>query len=281
MATGLRLQSSPTSSPAAFSASPPAESRASCTPSMDRYRRSPRCAPTRGASSWRTPPTTASSVRATTRPSASTGRPTKAVRTPTRSRLCRQCPSARPVKTSRCWYPRPSEPDLHTPDVAPEAAAVLEALIELGDRSRLDGMSRYAIRVDKAIGVSIPKIRQLARRTGRNHDLAAGLWASGIHEARILAGLVDEPEAVTPEQMDSWVAALDSWDVCDQTMTNLFSKTRFARERALEWSRRTDEFGKRAGFSLMAALAVRDKAASDASFSEFFAAIERESDRSE
>jgi 3-methyladenine DNA glycosylase AlkD len=167
---------------------------------------------------------------------------------------------------------------LHTPDVTPEAAAVLEELIGLGDRSRLGGMSRYGIRVDNAIGVSIPKIRQLARRTGRNHDLAAALWASGIHEARILAGLVDEPAAVTPEQMDRWVAALDSWDVCDQTMTNLFSKTRFARERALEWSRRADEFEKRAGFSLMAALAVRDKAAPDASFGQFFAAIERESD---
>jgi 3-methyladenine DNA glycosylase AlkD len=167
---------------------------------------------------------------------------------------------------------------LHTPDVTPDAAAVLDELIGLGDRSRIDGMSRYGIRVDNAIGVSLPKIRQLARRVGQNHELAAALWASGIHEARILAGLVDEPEAVTPEQMDSWVAALDSWDVCDQTMSNLFSKTRFAHERALEWSRRSDEFGKRAGFSLMAALAVRDKAASDASFSQFFVAIERESD---
>lgn len=139
-------------------------------------------------------------------------------------------------------------------------------------------MSRYGIRVDRALGVSIPNVRALARRTGRHHELAIALWASGIHEARILAGLVDEPEAVTPEQMDSWVADLDSWDVCDQTMSNLFSRTRFARERALAWSGRNDEFGKRAGFALMAAIAVRDKAASDASFSPFFVAIERESD---
>ena len=164
------------------------------------------------------------------------------------------------------------------PVPAPDAAAVLEELIRLSDRSHLDGMSRYGIRVDHAVGVSLPNLRQLARRTGRSHDLALALWATGIHEARILAGLVDEPEAVTPEQMDSWVADLDSWDVCDQTMTNLFSRTTFARERALEWSRHSDEFSKRAGFALMAAIAVRDKTASDASFSEFLIAIERESD---
>ena len=96
--------------------------------------------------------------------------------------------------------------------------------------------------------------------------LAEQLWSSGVHEARILASMVDEPRLVTEEQMERWAADFDSWDVCDQCCGNLFDKTEFAYRKAVEWAARDEEFVKRAGFALMAWLAFHDKRAPDEAF---------------
>jgi len=77
---------------------------------------------------------------------------------------------------------------------------------------------------------------------------------------------VDEPEQVTSAQMDGWVHDFDNWDVCDGTCCHLFAYARPAWQKALRWSRRKPEFQKRAGFALMAYLAVHDKNASDAQY---------------
>jgi 3-methyladenine DNA glycosylase AlkD len=132
------------------------------------------------------------------------------------------------------------------------------------------GMARYGISAQGTLGVSIPVIRALAKQAGRSHELAEELWQSGIHEARILAALVDEPARVTRRQMDRWARDLDSWDVCDQVCSNLFRYTPFAFEKAAEWARARPEFVRRAAFSLMAGLAVKAKDAPDAQFEAFF-----------
>jgi 3-methyladenine DNA glycosylase AlkD len=116
----------------------------------------------------------------------------------------------------------------------------------------------------------------MAKQIGKNHLLARKLWISGVHEARILAGLIDDPEMVTEKQMESWVKDFDSWDVCDQVCSNLFDQTRFAHKKAIEWSKRNEEFVKRAGFVPMAALAVHDKEKSDREFENFFFLIKKE-----
>src|SRR6185369_6934188 len=123
------------------------------------------------------------------------------------------------------------------------------------------------------LGVSIPVIRGLAKQAGRSHDLAEELWRSGIHEARILATLVDDHARVTRSQMNRWVGDLDSWDVCDQLCANLFRYTPFAFDKAAEWAGAKQEFVRRAGFSLMAGLAVKAKAATDEQFEAFFPLI--------
>jgi 3-methyladenine DNA glycosylase AlkD len=138
-------------------------------------------------------------------------------------------------------------------------------------------MARYGIRNDNALGISMPRLRGIAREVGRDHQLAQGLWDSGIHEARILAGLIDDPGQVTPKQMESWVSAFDSWDLCDQVCGNLFDRTPYAFGKAIEWSNRKEEFVKRAGFVLIAELAVHNKKASDDLFEAFLPAILRES----
>jgi 3-methyladenine DNA glycosylase AlkD len=137
-------------------------------------------------------------------------------------------------------------------------------------------MARYGINPQNTYGVSIPNLRKIARETGINHALAQELWASGIHEARILASMMDDPSMATKEQLESWVKDFDSWDVCDQCCMNFFQKTGFAYHKAVEWSERDEEFVKRAGFALMACLAVSDKNADDEVFETFFPIIKRE-----
>jgi 3-methyladenine DNA glycosylase AlkD len=143
----------------------------------------------------------------------------------------------------------------------------------MGDPERAAGMARFGIRTDRALGITVTELRAYARTLGRDHDLAAALWGSGVHEARMLATLVDDPAAVTEAQMEAWVSEIDSWDLCDGACGNLFDRTPFAFDKALEWSAREEEFVRRAGFALMAWLAVHRKDVPDARFEAFFPAI--------
>jgi 3-methyladenine DNA glycosylase AlkD len=136
------------------------------------------------------------------------------------------------------------------------------------------GMSKFGINPENTYGISIPKLREIAKDIGKNHQLALELWKSDIHEARILASFIDEPEKVTENQLEKWVRDFDSWDVCDQ-VCNLFEKTPYAHQKAIEWTNRKEEFIKRAAFALMAGLAVHDKKASNEQFEQFFPLIRK------
>ena len=137
-------------------------------------------------------------------------------------------------------------------------------------------MSRFGIQTSKALGVSIPQLREFAKQVGTNHELAQKLWKTGVHEARILASMIDDPETVSQDQMEGWAKDFDSWDVVDGCCGNLFDKTKFAIKKAYEWSKRKEEYIKRAGFVLMAEMAVHDKKASDETFLDFLPVIVRE-----
>jgi len=136
---------------------------------------------------------------------------------------------------------------------------VLAHLGSISDRTRLEGMSRFGIRTDRALGVSMPEMRAFAKTIGRDHRLAMDLWRTGVHEARIMASLVADPKLLTEAEMEEMVGDLDSWDICDQCCSNLFSRSPLALRKALEWAGREEEYQKRAGFATMAALAVHDK----------------------
>ena len=151
--------------------------------------------------------------------------------------------------------------------------ARLESLADPEDR---EGMARFGIATARALGIRVPELRRLAREIGINHGLAQELWATRVHEARILACMVDEPSAVTKTQMEGWVREFDSWDVCDHVCGNLFDKTPYAYEMAVAWSGREEEFVKRAGVALMAYLAFHDKEAEDGGLLAFLPWIERE-----
>ncbi len=152
---------------------------------------------------------------------------------------------------------------------------ILSKLRALSDPAAVKGMTRFGINTKKTYGVSVPHLRSVAKEIGSNHALARQLWSSRIHEAKILATMIDDPRLVEEDQMEEWVAGFDSWDVCDQCCGNLFDKTKLAYLKAVEWTGRDEEFVKRAGFALMATLAVHDKKADDREFMEFLSIIEK------
>jgi 3-methyladenine DNA glycosylase AlkD len=138
-----------------------------------------------------------------------------------------------------------------------------------------DGMARYALPSDNALGVAVGDIRALGKLIGRNHELAAALWETGVYEARMLAAFVDDPKLVTPAQMDRWCRDFDSWGICDTLCFHLFDKTPHAWAKIATWSGGRDEFVKRAAFALLASVALHDKRCPDAPFLESLPLIER------
>jgi 3-methyladenine DNA glycosylase AlkD len=153
---------------------------------------------------------------------------------------------------------------------------ILKTLRSLGSKKAREGMERFGITSNNALGISTPVLKSLARKIGKSHELAAELWASGIFEARAIAALIDEPEKVTRGQMERWAKVFDSWAICDGCCCYLFRRAPFAWAKAAQWSKHRAEFVKRAGFSLMAYLAVHDKQADDKDFRKLLPIIERE-----
>jgi 3-methyladenine DNA glycosylase AlkD len=163
--------------------------------------------------------------------------------------------------------------------VTATAERVSEALAWLerrgSKRVREDMLSRYGITAPKAYGVPVGTIQQLGKQLGRDHDLAVALWATGWYEARMLCAWVDQPERVTPAQMDRWARDFDNWGICDTICVHLFDRTPHAWKKLAPWSRRREEFVKRAAFALLAGLSLHDKKAEDQSFLGTLPLIER------
>jgi 3-methyladenine DNA glycosylase AlkD len=155
-------------------------------------------------------------------------------------------------------------------------AQIIELLKQKSDADHHAGMLRFGVNNTKALGVKVPELRKLASTIKKNHQLAQQLWDTDIHEARILASMIDDPALVTTQQIDAWVKDFETWDVCDQVCGNLFDRTPYAIDKALEFSAHKEEFIKRAGFVLMAEYAVHNKTADDQVFIALFPVMERE-----
>lgn len=149
------------------------------------------------------------------------------------------------------------------------------------NKKDLEGMARFGINTENTLCISMKPLDAIARGIKKEpkevrHQIALEIWETGIREARILAGRIDVPELVTSEQMESWVKDFNSWDVCDNTIMKLFSYTELGWKKAIPWSKRKEEFQKRAGFVLMAMLAMHDKKAKDEDFYPFIERIKAE-----
>ena len=158
------------------------------------------------------------------------------------------------------------------------AERVQSALVWLerrgSERVREDMLSRYGITAPKAYGVPVGTIQQLGKQLGRDHDLALALWPTGWYEARMLCAFIGQPERVTPSQMDQWARDFDNWGICDTICFHLFDRTPLAWKKLRPWSKRREEFVKRAAFALLAGLALHDKQADDEAFLAALALVE-------
>ena len=154
-------------------------------------------------------------------------------------------------------------------------AGILQKLKTHGSRENIEGMARFGITTERRLGVSVPEMRRIARECGKDHPLSIRLWNSGIPEARIVASMIADPAEMTAAEMDWWVSGFDSWDVCDQVCMNLFERTPFAGKKIRQWSRREEEFVRRAAYALIACLAWHDKDAPDVVFTGFLPIIKR------
>ncbi|MBK6315059.1 MAG: DNA alkylation repair protein [Blastocatellia bacterium] len=161
---------------------------------------------------------------------------------------------------------RPTDHQSQSPansSIGDRVASALAWLREHATVHTLEGMARYGIPSDNALGVAVSDIKALGKQLGRSHELAAALWETGVYEARMLTSFVDEPERVTSAQMDRWCRDFDSWAIVDTLCFHLFDRTPLAWSKIEPWSEKRDEFGKRAAFALLACLALHDKQTDD------------------
>ena len=158
---------------------------------------------------------------------------------------------------------------------------VVSELRSLGSPENVAGMARFGIVTKEAFGVPAAELKRVARDVKRSvddrHEFALKLWHTGIHDARAVAYLIDDPKRVTEDQMDAWAADFDNWAITDGTCGHLFCRTPLAYKKVREWSARDEELVKRAGIVLIAWLTVHDKKASDDVFAEFLPILEAHS----
>ncbi len=146
---------------------------------------------------------------------------------------------------------------------------IIKYLKQESDPGDIAGMARFGITPDKTFGTRIPVLRRLAKQIGRDHSRALKLWKQGYRETMILASMTEDIKQVTETQMNEWVKKFDYWEICDQVCMNLFEKMECSNLKAKEWAKSKETFIKRAGFVLMARLAVSDKKQDDAAFLQF------------
>ena len=152
-------------------------------------------------------------------------------------------------------------------------AGIIKELKSLRNPKNIEGMARYGLNSPTTLGICMPDLMRIAKETGKDHDLALRLWESGIYDARILAFMVDDWRLVTEQQMERWAKGFDNWGIVDGCCGHLFDKTPYAYKKAIEWSKRKEEFVKRAGFTMIATLTVHDKKADDEKMSMFLPLI--------
>lgn len=150
---------------------------------------------------------------------------------------------------------------------------IIRELKGMKNPKNVEGMRRFGIRGEVLLGISVVELRKIAKKTGKNHDLAVKLWNSGIHEARIIAPLIEIPEKVTKAQVEQWVSEIDSWDVCDMLTGSLLDQLDIAIEAMFWWAKDEREYVRRTPFSMMAWIANHNKVMKDEEFEKYFCLI--------
>lgn len=152
-------------------------------------------------------------------------------------------------------------PSVHSParnaeDIKQAVQEVLQWLQDHSSTKVREGMARYAIPSDNALGVSVGEMRKYAKALGQDQALSLALWKLDVYEAKMMAIFLGEPKLVTARQMDDWCADFDSWAICDTACFHLFDQSPLAFKKIHQWTSRKGEFQKRAAFALLASVST-------------------------
>jgi 3-methyladenine DNA glycosylase AlkD len=153
---------------------------------------------------------------------------------------------------------------------------ILTTLYSKANPKNVEGMARFGIKsTGNVLGISMPFLQSLKKNIGKNHKLALDLWQTDILEARLLAAFIADPKLITKSVMNQWVRDFDNWAICDGVCLHCFRYTPFAHNLATAWPKRKEEFIRRAGFTMMATLAVGDKKSEDRVFLRYLSLIKK------
>lgn len=154
------------------------------------------------------------------------------------------------------------------------ADQILAYLKSQRDETNIEGMGRFGIDTETALGISNTALRAIARRIKRNHERALELWMSGIREARLLAAFTAEPKKVTVDVARAWAADFRSWEIVDG-VSDLFADANLQEPLIAEFAADEREFVRRTAFAMMAWSAVHMKKEPDATLLAWLPLIER------
>lgn len=135
---------------------------------------------------------------------------------------------------------------------------------------------KFGIVSKNSLGIYHKDLRILAKEVGYDKNLADQLFDSGIYEARLLCSKIIRPKDVTESQMEKWVKTFENWEICDSFCMGLFAKGNFALPKIRVWTKRDEEFQKRAGFATMAAYCMADKKSNNERFEKLLSIVKRE-----
>ena len=154
---------------------------------------------------------------------------------------------------------------------------IIERLYELQDADKVIlKEKRFGITANNSLGIYHKELKELAKEIGTDNKLAIQLFESGIYEARLLCSKLFNPKNITEDLMEKWVKTFENWEICDSFCMGIFAKSELALLKMLEWTERSSEFEKRAGFTIMATYCMADKKAENDLFEQFFPIIKRE-----
>jgi 3-methyladenine DNA glycosylase AlkD len=135
---------------------------------------------------------------------------------------------------------------------------------------------KFGVIATNSLRIYQKDLKELAKRIGKDTKLAIQLFDSGIYEARILCSKILDPKDVTNELLEKWVVTFENWEICDTFCMGLVAKSSFAIPKIKEWSKRENEFEKRAAFATLAAYCMADKKADNQVFEQFLPMLIRD-----
>ena len=190
--------------------------------------------------------------------------------------VAKKKPVAKKAPTKRAVKKAPAKKAAVTAAALSVDAVLADLQGSASAKYKADMAARYGI-VTKAqvYGTRVETLRSLAKKIGYDHALAEKLWGTGVHDARMLATMIDDPADVTPAQMERWVKDCDNWGIVDTACFHYWDRTPHAFSQIEKWARAKDEFVKRAGFALLASCALH-KQGTEAQFLRGLELIERE-----